>query len=39
MLGTNGKLFVQTEFSLERMIEQLEEIYENLLIKKQLRAG
>jgi glycosyltransferase involved in cell wall biosynthesis len=38
-LGTNGKLFVQTEFSLERMIEQLEEIYENLLIKKQLRAG
>ena len=38
-LGTHGKSFVQNEFSLVCMIKQLEEIYENLLIKKQIRDG
>lgn len=38
-LGTNGKSFVQNEFSLDRMIEQIEEIYNNLLINKPNRDG
>ncbi len=35
--GAKGRLMVQQEFSLDRMITQIENIYEELLIKKQIR--
>ncbi len=37
--GSTGKALVQQEFSLDRMIGQIEKIYEELLSKKQIREG
>jgi glycosyltransferase involved in cell wall biosynthesis len=36
-LGAQGRALVLNEFSLDRMIAQIEKIYEDLLVKKQIR--